>query len=201
MKTSPPTEKLMTCMITWTQPMKELESSPLTSSQGFHSCINISCLIPRYQESCGGYWESRWWQATVPLPSLPGSSWPYQQTSQPIPTGVSTIGQVSTTRRGGKTQQSWHYFGNTINSVHLPLHVVVLQALDTGVGAVVSALKRSGLYENSVVVFTTDNGGAIVKTSNLPLRGSKEQLYEGGVRGVGFVHSPLLRKPGRENNQ
>ena len=64
-----------------------------------------------------------------------------------------------------------------------------------------SALKRSGLYENSVVVFTTDNGGAIVKTSNLPLRGSKEQLYEGGVRGVGFVHSPLLRKPGRENNQ
>ena len=64
-----------------------------------------------------------------------------------------------------------------------------------------SALKRAGLYENSVVVFTTDNGGAIVKTSTLPLRGSKEQLYEGGVRGVGFVNSPLLRKPGRENNQ
>ena len=87
------------------------------------------------------------------------------------------------------------------NTSPLLLHVVVVQALDTGVGAVVSALKSAGLYDNSVVVFTTDNGGAVVKTSNQPLRGSKEQLYEGGVRGVGFVNSPLLRKPARENNQ
>ena len=69
-------------------------------------------------------------------------------------------------------------------------------AMDTGVGKVVDALKAAGMYENSVVVFTTDNGGAMEKTSNYPLRDRKESVYEGGVRGVGFVHSPLLCRRG-----
>eukprot|EP00090_Calanus_glacialis_P005252 TRINITY_DN14070_c0_g1_i1.p1 TRINITY_DN14070_c0_g1~~TRINITY_DN14070_c0_g1_i1.p1 ORF type:complete len:497 (-),score=119.32 TRINITY_DN14070_c0_g1_i1:104-1594(-) len=76
-----------------------------------------------------------------------------------------------------------------------------ITALDTGVGAVVDALKSAGLYENSVVVFSTDNGGAILRSSNLPLRGDKEQLYEGGIRGVGFVLSPLLKKPETVNDK
>jgi len=76
-----------------------------------------------------------------------------------------------------------------------------ITALDSGVGAVVDALKSSGLYENSVVVFSTDNGGGVQRSSNLPLRGDKEQVYEGGVRGVGFVSSPRLRKPARENDK
>jgi len=68
-------------------------------------------------------------------------------------------------------------------------------ALDAGVGRVYDALKDSGLYENTVFIFTTDNGGSMAY-SNLPLRGVKEQLYEGGIRGVGFVNSPLLRRTG-----
>ena len=76
-----------------------------------------------------------------------------------------------------------------------------LQALDTGVGSVVDALKANGLFDNSIVVFSTDNGGAILDSSNLPLRGNKEQLYEGGVRGVGFVSSPLLRNTGIESKK
>ena len=68
------------------------------------------------------------------------------------------------------------------------------QALDAGVGKVVQALKRSGLYDNSVIIFSTDNGGVGNGASNFPLKGAKEELYEGGVRGVGFVHSPLLRE-------
>ena len=39
------------------------------------------------------------------------------------------------------------------------------------------------------------------KRSNLPLKGDKESLYEGGIRGVGFVMSPLIEKPKREYNQ
>ena len=69
-------------------------------------------------------------------------------------------------------------------------------ALDAGVGKVVDALKAAGLYDNSVIVFTTDNGGAVDKVSNYPLRDKKETLYEGGVRGVGWVHSPLLCRRG-----
>ena len=62
-----------------------------------------------------------------------------------------------------------------------------LQALDTGVGKVVDALKAAGLYNNSIIIFSTDNGGVKTSSSNFPLRGAKESVLEGGVRGVGWV--------------
>ena len=96
-----------------------------------------------------------------------------------------------------------------------------LQALDEGVGQIIRTLQSKGvilssariflenvdltiilgLYQNSVIIFTTDNGGSMRKRSNLPLKGDKESLYEGGIRGVGFVMSPLIEKPKREYNQ
>ena len=59
---------------------------------------------------------------------------------------------------------------------------------------IVEALKKSGLYKNSIIVFSSDNGGAC-QSCSFPLRGGKAQLYEGGVRAVGFIHSPLIKKP------
>ena len=78
--------------------------------------------------------------------------------------------------------------------------------MDTGIGKVVDALKAAGMYENSVIVFTTDNGGSgdptlKVQSSNFPLRDAKESLYEGGVRGVGWVHSPFLCRRGLTNKK
>ena len=54
-----------------------------------------------------------------------------------------------------------------------------ISAIDHGVGRIVKALKATGLYDNSVVVFSTDNGGpkfGLRGLSNLPLRGGKEEL-------------------------
>lgn len=58
------------------------------------------------------------------------------------------------------------------------------------------------MYNNSVMLFTTDNGGELPYApelgpgggagSNYPLRGGKFSLWEGGVRGLAFIHSPLL---------
>ena len=62
------------------------------------------------------------------------------------------------------------------------------------------ALEANGLYDNSIIVFSTDNGGTN-EVSNYPLRGRKEQVYEGGVKGVGFVHSPLIENPGVESQR
>ena len=50
----------------------------------------------------------------------------------------------------------------------------MLSAMDEAVGKVVDALKKSGDYDNTLLVFTTDNGGSVSHAaSNLPLRGTK----------------------------
>ena len=80
----------------------------------------------------------------------------------------------------------------------------MVSALDESVRQIVTTLKKKGLYDNSIIIFTTDNGAAAggldaSAGSNYPLRGSKNTLWEGGVRGVGFVHSPLIKKRGTNN--
>lgn len=60
----------------------------------------------------------------------------------------------------------------------------MLATLDRGVGEVLETLRRHGLFENTLLVFLSDNGGptAELTSSNRPLRGGKGQLFEGGIR-------------------
>lgn len=76
-------------------------------------------------------------------------------------------------------------------------YAAMLSYLDAGVGQVVQDLKTSGLYRNSVLIYSSDNGGQPLSGgSNWPLRGGKGTYWEGGIRAVGFVHSPLLKRKG-----
>ncbi|CAN9499604.1 unnamed protein product [Ophioblennius macclurei] len=76
-------------------------------------------------------------------------------------------------------------------------YAAMLSCLDHGVWQVVQELKSRGLYRNSVLVYSSDNGGQPLSGgSNWPLRGGKGTYWEGGVRAVGFVHSPLLKRKG-----
>ncbi|XP_076016515.1 arylsulfatase I [Genypterus blacodes] len=76
-------------------------------------------------------------------------------------------------------------------------YAAMLSCLDRGVGEVVQELHSTGLYQNSVVIYSSDNGGQPLSGgSNWPLRGGKGTYWEGGVRAVGFVHSPLLKRKG-----
>ena len=66
-------------------------------------------------------------------------------------------------------------------------------ALDWALGELEDGLKDSGLYNNTIIIYTSDNGAQPGQGgTNMPLRGWKTQLYEGGVKVPGFVHSPLL---------
>ncbi|XP_035668236.1 arylsulfatase B-like [Branchiostoma floridae] len=78
----------------------------------------------------------------------------------------------------------------------------MVSALDEAVGNVTMAMKNAGLWDNTLVIFTTDNGGWIIASgNNYPLRGGKVTLWEGGTRGVAFVHGKMLQKTGYTNNE
>ena len=65
--------------------------------------------------------------------------------------------------------------------------MAMLKHLDDGVGAIVAQLKAQGVFENTLLIYLTDNGGAkVMHANNAPLRGFKQQDYEGGIR-VPFV--------------
>jgi arylsulfatase A-like enzyme len=61
------------------------------------------------------------------------------------------------------------------------VYAAMVQAMDKNVAAILAELDKLGLRENTIVVFSSDNG-ATPNGSNLPLRGGKHTLYEGGVR-------------------
>ncbi len=67
-----------------------------------------------------------------------------------------------------------------------PLYAAMVESLDSSVGRVMAALEELGLSKNTLVVFTSDNGGLSTAegwpTSNRPLRAGKGWAYEGGVR-------------------
>ena len=68
----------------------------------------------------------------------------------------------------------------------------MVTAMDNSVGKIVDALKTNGLYENTIIVYSSDNGGPASMANNLPLRGAKFGVFEGSFRVPAFVHSPLL---------
>ena len=62
-------------------------------------------------------------------------------------------------------------------------YVALIEHLDDGIGKVLAALKESGLEDDTLVIFTSDNGGSVGQGSNVGgYRGSKGTMYEGGLR-------------------
>ena len=60
-------------------------------------------------------------------------------------------------------------------------YIAMVESMDKGIGQVLDCLDRLKLAENTLVVFTSDNGGHTY-SRNEPLRGSKSSLWEGGIR-------------------
>jgi uncharacterized sulfatase len=81
------------------------------------------------------------------------------------------------------------------------VYAAMIRSLDRGVGEVLRALERNGLDENTIVLFTSDNGGAGyigLPEVNRPFRGWKISLFEGGIHVPYFLKWPARIAPGTE---
>lgn len=79
------------------------------------------------------------------------------------------------------------------------VYAAMIRSLDRGVGAVLEALERNGLEENTLVLFTSDNGGAHyigLPEVNEPFRGWKQTLFEGGIHVPYYAKWPARIPPG-----
>ncbi len=80
------------------------------------------------------------------------------------------------------------------------VYAAMVEAMDQAVGRVLDELEGNALSGKTIVVFTSDNGGLSTSegspTSNLPLRGGKGWVYEGGIREPWIVRYPGVTKPG-----
>jgi len=89
----------------------------------------------------------------------------------------------------------FHLHGGNIHSYRRMIH-----HMDEGIGWVMDALRRHGLADDTLVVFTSDNGGERF-SDNWPLVGGKMDLTEGGIRVPWIAHWPAVIQPGQVSGQ
>lgn len=77
-----------------------------------------------------------------------------------------------------------------------PVYAAMIESLDQNIGRVLDALDTNGIADNTLVVFTSDNGGVNVTSLQWPLRGGKGMYYEGGIREPYFIRWPAKIKAG-----
>ena len=93
-----------------------------------------------------------------------------------------------------------------------PVYAAMVEHCDEMVGRIVEAVKESGIEDNTMIVFTSDNGGLYRRydyqeaadddvTSMAPLKGEKGSLHEGGVRVPLIIKYPPLTTPGSVSNE
>lgn len=77
-----------------------------------------------------------------------------------------------------------------------PVYAAMIESVDQSVGRIMDKLRELNLESQTLIVFTSDNGGFYQATSNAPLRANKGAYYEGGIRVPLILYGPTVTKPG-----
>ncbi len=121
----------------------------------------------------------------TPLQAPPDLVKKYEKKRERLGLGDETVGSGNETARAVQSH---------------PVYAAMVESMDTAVGTVVDAVDRLGLDDNTMIIFTSDNGGLSTKegspTSNEPLRAGKGWLYEGGVRVAFIARGPFVGDAG-----
>ena len=117
----------------------------------------------------------------------------YQQRIAALPDGGPEFGPEEQAYNNGKPRRVRLLQRHAV-------YAAMVEAMDQAVGKVLDKLTALGLDDNTIVVFTSDNGGLSTSegspTSNLPLRGGKGWMYEGGIREPWIWRVPGVTKAG-----
>jgi arylsulfatase A-like enzyme len=88
-----------------------------------------------------------------------------------------------------------------------PTYAAMIQSMDDAIGTLLDGLDRLKLADNTIIIFTADNGGNMYNevdgttpTSNRPLRGGKATMFEGGTRVPGVVVWPGIAQSGSRSD-
>ena len=149
-------------------------------------------------EGAGLYSTNLWEEETVRLVNSRNSSTPWfielsltaAHSPFQVPERFSDIYRAGRSRPTGSKEEvsAWE------NGI---LRRGMVTAIDESVGRIMEALRASGQHDNTLVVFSSDNGSGM-KEGNKPLRGKKGEIFEGGVRVPAFVTgSPLVKNTKR----
>ncbi|CAH1124701.1 unnamed protein product [Ceutorhynchus assimilis] len=98
-------------------------------------------------------------------------------------------------------QETINKFGHIVDANRRTYSAMVAK-LDDSLGSIMEALEQKNMLANTIVAFISDNGAPTIGDfpnwgSNHPLRGQKDTLFEGGIRNVAFIWSPLLVQSAR----
>ena len=83
-----------------------------------------------------------------------------------------------------------------------PVYAGLIEQVDEAIGSVMQTLQKNGLDKNTIIVFTSDNGGVTsgddFATNQLSLRGGKGYQWEGGIKVPYFIYVPWMKQKGHK---